>query len=167
MTELLTWREERSDDESFLLALFADSRARELEGLAWEAEQRDAFVLMQFRSKESQYRALFPHASYRIIVCNGRRIGRMVVSQRDKSTSLVDIALFGGYRNNGYGTNLITALLESAQLDGHRVCLHVAKSNSALRLYQRLGFQIIADHNLSWLMEWADPATLDVPPAST
>ena len=67
---------------------------------------------------------------------------------------LVDIALLAEARGRGIGAKLIANLLARATSEAKPVRLHVEKSNPALRLYQRQGFQIIEDTGAQFFMEW-------------
>jgi ribosomal protein S18 acetylase RimI-like enzyme len=149
----LTWRDETDDDQPFLLELYASTRADELAVLGWDAAQLDQFVSMQFRVKEADYRSTYPNAERLIAVIGAHRVGRMVLDRGPDDVVLVDVALVPGHRNAGHGSQLLQAIVTQAGDDGLAVRLHVDKGSAALRLYQRFGFQVIADHGFSWAME--------------
>ena len=58
-------------------------------------------------------------------------------------TPELSIALLPAYRGQGLGQKLLTRLLETAQTRYPAVSLSVSPDNPAIRLYQRLGFEII------------------------
>lgn len=73
----------------------------------------------------------------------------------DDRTPSFSISLYEPYRGNGIGTALMTAMLEELRRRGFgRASLSVQKENPAVRLYQRLGFEIIGDgaDETEWLM---------------
>jgi ribosomal protein S18 acetylase RimI-like enzyme len=70
---------------------------------------------------------------------------------------LVDIALLPEHRGRGIGGALLRGLLDEGAVSGRRVSMHVERSNPALRLYERLGFERVKDDGIYWLMEWSLP----------
>ena len=106
----------------------------------WSAEQKEAFVKMQFEAQRQFYLANYPAASYYVIERAGQPVGRMIVDRSQKTIRLMDIALLPEHRNAGIGTNLIKDLLEEADRAGRPVLLHVETFNPAMGLYKRLGF---------------------------
>ncbi len=78
-------------------------------------------------------------------VQGARAVGRLVSDDaRDDLILLMDIALLPEYRGRGIGTAILHELLQAADRAGKTVMLHVEPNNPALRLYQRLGFEISA-----------------------
>jgi ribosomal protein S18 acetylase RimI-like enzyme len=67
----------------------------------------------------------------------------------DPETPEFAIALFKEYRSRGIGTLLMQPLIRELKADGYaRAALSVQKENYALRLYEKLGFEIVkADEN--------------------
>ncbi len=130
-------REAKPEDESFLLEVYASTRLEELDGLGWDDNQKQAFIRMQFLARERCY----PRVNDRIIVLNGRPIGRMMVDRSEAAILLRDIALLTEYRNAGIGSRLIQDLMKEATAAGKPVELHVVATSSAVRLYERLGFR--------------------------
>lgn len=71
----------------------------------------------------------------------------------DDRTPSLAISLYKEYRNRGIGTKLLNCMLAQLRQDGYRqVSLSVQKANYALRMYQRAGFEIIADRGEEVLM---------------
>jgi ribosomal protein S18 acetylase RimI-like enzyme len=63
----------------------------------------------------------------------------------DDATPELSVAVMPGYRGQGIGTRLLSALLDAAAERYDAVSLSVQADNSALRLYQRLGFEVVED----------------------
>ncbi|HEY9801095.1 MAG TPA: GNAT family N-acetyltransferase [Leptolyngbyaceae cyanobacterium] len=61
----------------------------------------------------------------------------------DDQTPELAIAILPEYRNQGIGTQLITHLIAAAKVIYPSICLSTRKSNPALHLYQRLGWEIV------------------------
>ena len=151
----LLLREATPEDEPFLLEVYASTRLEELEGFGWNDDQKQAFIKMQFMARERSY----PRVDSRIILLNGRPIGRLLVDRGDASILLRDIALLTEYRNRGLGSRLITELMKEATSVGKPILLHVVVTSPAVRLYERLGFCRSGDETTAYLeMKWV-PAT--------
>lgn len=148
----LSLREATPEDEPFLLEVYASTRIDELAGLGWNDDQKRAFIKMQFVARERTY----PRVDDRIILLDGRPVGRMLVERNEARILLRDIAVLTEYRNAGIGSRLIQDLMN----EGKPIELHVVSSSPAVRLYERLGFRSTGDEpEVAYLeMKWV-PAT--------
>ena len=71
----------------------------------------------------------------------------------DNQTPSLAISLFKEYRGQGVGTLLLRQMLDLLRQEGYRqVSLSVQKENYALRMYQRAGFEVVADRGEEVLM---------------
>ena len=134
-----------SEDETFLRQLFATTRADELALMAWDENQKEAFIAMQFNAQKQQYAMSYPEAQHCLILLNEVLIGRLMIDRGESEFTLVDIALLPAHRRAGIGTHLIEHLLAEATSAGKPVALNVWHSNPAKRLYQRMGFSAVND----------------------
>jgi SAM-dependent methyltransferase/N-acetylglutamate synthase-like GNAT family acetyltransferase len=91
---------------------------------------------MQFLARERTY----PKVDNRIILLDGRAIGRILVDRRETLILLADIALLKEYRNAGIGSSLVRDLMKEAAAVNKPLKLHVLQNSPAVRLYERLGF---------------------------
>ena len=148
-------REATPEDEQFLFDVYASTRQEELEGLGWDDNQKRDFIKMQFLARERSY----PRVDDRIIVLNGRPIGRMLVDRNDAEILLRDIALLTQYRNRGLGTILIYDLMKEASVSGKAIRLHVLATSAAVRLYDRLGFSKTGAEAAYLEMKWLPAAS--------
>lgn len=147
-------RDERPEDEEFLLILYASTRALEMARVPWDDVQKDAFVRMQFQLQTAHYRRYFPNASFRIVLAGDRPIGRLYVAPVSDGLNLMDISLLPGWRNRGIGGSLVTTVMRESEALGAPVTLHVELDNPALHLYRRLGFREVEMRGAHILMEW-------------
>ena len=152
-------RAETDDDLPFLMRLFASTRERELAPMPWSAEQRQAFLASQFDAQRHHYRSHIADGDYRVLEHDGAGAGRLYLDIRQTHLHVVDIALMPAWRGKGLGTAILTALQENGRAHGMPVGIFVEKFNPALRLYRRLGFTEIADHDVYLEMEWAPNST--------
>jgi len=153
----LVLREATPEDESFLLEVYASTRIEELEGFGWDDNQKQAFIRMQFLARERSY----PRVGDRIILLDGRPVGRLMIDRNEAAILLRDIALLTEYRNAGIGSRLIRDLMHEATAAGKSIELHVVASSPAVRLYERLGFRSSsAEPEAAYLeMKWVPAKT--------
>ena len=149
-----TLRPRDQADEGFLLALYASTRAGELDQVGWAPGEREAFVAMQFAAQDAEYRRANPSGRFDIIEVDGVRAGRLYLDRRPNQLRVVDLALLPAYRNRGIGTALLKELQASAATDEMCLTVHVEATNRAARLYERLGFAVVADLGVYRLLEW-------------
>jgi len=153
--EGIALRSETDSDVPFLQALYASTRAFELNlATDWSEAQKWAFILSQFAAQRLHYRRYHPDASFEVIERNGMPIGRLYLEVSETRLDVIDIALMPEWRGQRLGTALLRALIETAHTRKLGVGIFVEKYNPALRLYQRLGFAHIADAEVYLEMEW-------------
>lgn len=107
MIDKLTLRPVRPDDEALLFLTYASTRAEELQLVDWSAEQKQAFLWMQFEAQRQSYAAQFPAAEYDVIFRNGTAAGRLTVDRAGEQLLIIDIALLPEHRGTGIATALI------------------------------------------------------------
>ena len=151
----LTLRPIRNDDLDFLYQVYASTREDELALLPWTDSQKRTFLQMQFNAQHHYYQEQFAEASYQVILQDEQPVGRIYVDRGSDEIRIIDIALLSAARNQRIGSFLLQQILDEATLSGKRVVLHVEKDNPALRLYQRLGFQVKEDKGVYWFMQWS------------
>ena len=150
----LLLREETPEDRPFLLEVYASTRIDELAATGWPDDQKRAFIEMQFNARERTY----PRVDNRIILLNGRPVGRILVDRGETGIVLRDIALLTEYRNAGIGSRLIQDLIKEAAAESKPITLHVVAFSPAVRLYERLGFHRTGPEGAYLEMKWV-PAT--------
>jgi ribosomal protein S18 acetylase RimI-like enzyme len=149
----LTFRPIQPDDDAFLRAVYASTRAEELALVNWSDAEKDAFLRMQFDAQHRHYQQHYPAADFFVILRDAQPVGRLYLARLPEEFRIIDIALLPQCRRTGIGTTLLKNILSEASTAGRRVRLHVERSNPALRLYQRLGFKVIEEGSIHLLME--------------
>jgi ribosomal protein S18 acetylase RimI-like enzyme len=149
----ITLRPASSDDRDFLLQVYASTREEELRLVDWSAEQKAAFVRMQFEAQDAYYREHYHPASFDVIEVDAEPVGRLYVARWEGEIRIVDVALLPEHRGRGIGSTLIRGLLDEAAATEKRLSVHVELNNPARRLYERLGFAEVADRGLYRLLE--------------
>ena len=150
----VTFRLETDADAAFSQEVYAASREDEMRVVPWTDEQKRVFLAAQFEAQRRFYRDQFPETDFLIILVDGRPAGRLYVRRTTGEINLVDIALLPAWRSAGIGGALVSELLDESRRTGHPVRLHVEHQNPARRLYDRLGFVLIADLGVYVHMEW-------------
>ena len=117
-------------------------------------DQRHQLKQMQFDAQHRYYQQHYASASFDLICRDNKPIGRIYVDVRQEEVRLIDISLLPEYRNQGIGRQLLIDCQHTAQKAGLPLRLRVEPDNPALRLYRRLGFQVIADEQTNLHMEW-------------
>lgn len=151
--ESITLRPAEAGDQDFLFELYRSTRDEEMAAWGWDAAQQQAFLSLQFRARNASYSA-YPNIEHSIVLDGVSLIGRLMISGMEDEIRLVDIALLTEVRGRGIGGKLISDLFSKAAREGKPLRLHVEKSNHAIQLYQRLGFQVIDDTGTQYFMEW-------------
>jgi len=142
------------DDEPFLLSVYASTRSGELSQVEWSEEQKAAFVRMQYAAQTKYYRDYYSTASFDVIECGDRAVGRLYVARWPRDIRIVDIALLPEWCNRGIGASLLRQLQTEARASDKSLSIHVERFNPALRLYTRLGFQQVEDKGVYLFLEW-------------
>jgi len=144
-----------AEDDSFLAAVYASSRAEELAPTGWNEEQKADFCRRQFDAQSAYYAENYPDASFQVIERDGVPVGRLYVSRWEKEIRIVEITLLPEFRGSGIGTKLLRDLQEEARAAGKSLTIHVERFNRALGLYQWLGFREMEDKGVYLLLEWS------------
>lgn len=150
----VTLRRARQDDLPLLRRVYASTRQEELASLDWNDAQQAWFLDMQFDMQARAYAQAYPEAHHEIVLVAGQPVGRLIIDHTSDPIRLIDIALLPDHRNAGIGSELMRRLLDEARAAGKPVVLHVAKSNQASVLYQRLGFFVSARDDVYLEMQW-------------
>jgi GNAT superfamily N-acetyltransferase len=141
-------------DAELLYRIYASTRQDELAVVPWDAAQKEAFLRMQFAAQDRYYHANFPAASYHLVVSGDEVLGRLYVDRGETAWLVIDLALLPEHRGRGLGTRLLCDVLAEAGAAAKPVRIHVEQFNPARRLYDRLGFRLIADEGVYLLLEW-------------
>lgn len=71
----------------------------------------------------------------------------------DSETPEFAISILPSYRNCGIGTALMKRMIDYLKEKGYKqTSLSVAKQNAAFKLYKKLGFEIVSEHQDDYLM---------------
>lgn len=140
-------------DVGFLKELYASTRY-DIDRTDMTEDKKKQLKAFQFFAQHQHYRTNFPNASFDLIVQSEKPIGRVYVNETNDEVRLIDIALMPETRGCGIGEKLIREIQRRASECGLPLRLRVEPDNPALRLYERLGFKVIADEQVNLHLEW-------------
>lgn len=155
--ENISLRPVRPADEELLRTLYSSSREPELAQVPWTAEQKRAFVLMQWQAQKRNNAIEHPHASHVVICREGIPVGRLYLDRSGDTFHILDVVLLPEHRNHGAGSYLLGQIMAEAGDAGKPVTVFVESVNPSLRLFQRLGFTAVERKGLQVLMKWCRP----------
>ncbi len=115
----------------------------------------DMLIRMQYDAMTRSRAAAFPRSVLRIIEIDGAIAGYYRTDMSPECLRIVDIALAPAYRGRGFGSHTLGLLTEEARALSLPVRLSVARTNPAVRLYQRLGFRVTSADEVFLSMELA------------
>jgi ribosomal protein S18 acetylase RimI-like enzyme len=147
-------RPESPADEAFVHRLIMGCASVELGAAAWPEPMRSHLLGIQNSSRRSSIRNNFPNAESQVIVADGHSVGWLVVAPLAQEIRLVEILISAELRGKGIGSRVIREILATADQQDKPVRLSVNAANrAAIRLYERLGFQVFEDGELQLSME--------------
>ncbi|WP_024858495.1 GNAT family N-acetyltransferase [Ruminococcus albus] len=93
--------------------------------------------------------------------CDGRIVGAVWTrimddyGHIDDDTPSFAISLYKEYRGQGIGTELMMKMLEVLKNAGFsRASLAVQKANYAVKMYRKVGFEIVGENEEEYIMVW-------------
>lgn len=82
----------------------------------------------------------------------GEDAGWLVFERREDAIEIDGLYLLPKFQKSGIGTKIIEGVIAQADSDLLPVRLGVAKINPALRLYERLGFEVVSESEFKFVM---------------
>jgi ribosomal protein S18 acetylase RimI-like enzyme len=140
-------------DEAFLFALYASTRADEMNLVPWNAEQKTAFLQSQFLAQHQHYVSKYPHGKFQIINLENQKIGRLYVCVLENEVRIIDLTILPEFRGRGFGTEIITDILHKAEKP---VQIYLESISQSINLFKRLGFEIVSDEGIYQLWQFKD-----------
>ena len=145
------------EDDELLFSIYASTRTEELAIVPWSEEVKGAFLRQQFGAQAAHYRVHYAEAELSIVEVSGVPAGRLYVARWPRELRIMDISLLPQHRRQGLGTAILTDLLAEATATNRVASIHVERNNPALQLYERLGFQAVADRGVYLFLERQPP----------
>jgi len=137
------------DDQPFLRAVYADTRAAEVSRTGWPEPTARAFLDQQFDLQSRHYAERHPGADRLILTVRNddfveQRIGRLYLDRTETRWRLLELALLTPWRCRGFGGRFLDGLAQVASAQGaSAIDLSVAVDNPrAQALYARHGYRL-------------------------
>lgn len=150
----ITFTPVSDDNVDIAVAAYGSTRDLELARVSWTAEQKAAFIAMQFKAQQSDYQTRFPQAEHSIIEVDGQPAGRIYMARLADSLRILDLTILPAKRNAGIGTQILRGLIDEAKTSDRAVRIYVESFNPSLHLFERLGFAPVEELGVHYLMEW-------------
>lgn len=163
MTTVYTLRPMTDADLEFAYQVYASTRQAELAQTDWDAAQKDSFLRQQFTAQRRFYQEYYHSVTYQIIEHAGEAAGRLYTARWQNELCVMEIALLPQACGQGIGTHILQQLQREAEQRGVPLTIHVERFNPALRLYRRLGFELVEDRGVYLFLRWSPPSRQDLP----
>ncbi len=142
-------------EDAFLYLLFASNRAAEMALMPISPADKEFLLQVQFRSMNDTYRTNFPAARYDIIELDRWPVGRIVSEVQTGCVYYIDFALLPQAQGMGIGSTVLAAALDEPRRLGLPARLRSFSYNlAAQRLYDKLGFTVVAEEPPQIVLEW-------------
>jgi ribosomal protein S18 acetylase RimI-like enzyme len=104
-------------------------------------------------TQDARFRERFAPGVGCIVVVEGRDVGFLHAVHGEDEIFIAEIQVSAGHQGRGLGTSILRDVIEQADSRGQPVVLSVLKANRARRLYDRLGFRVVAEDEARFFME--------------
>ncbi|ARP97353.1 GNAT family N-acetyltransferase [Bordetella genomosp. 13] len=98
-------------------------------------------------------RLRFHWADAQVILLDGRPAGLFKAFRESDHWYVQQVQVSPAWQGHGVGARVLATLLEQADRDGLPVRLSVLHANPARRLYERLGFRVVATEGPEYVMQ--------------
>lgn len=161
----MTLRPVRPEDEPFLRALRAQVDVERLGLREWSPAAEglaQQIVASQFQSHAAHYRRVKSNRDTKdcVIELNRMPVGRFIVTQDAEVVYISDIAVHPNFRGQGLGQTVIVGTQHECEGSKRLLHLHVDRTNAAVQFYLGLGFRVIGEDDVQFLMEWTPPSLI-------
>lgn len=150
-------RAESAADLPLLCAMFASTRAQELQLTGWSVPQQQAFLQQQFDAQRAHYQQHYVGAALQVIEWQDTPIGRIYLHRGRAELRLMELTLLPEWRGQGIARGLLLRLIGWCDARDLPISLHVEPFNPARAWYQRLGFRSVEQRGIYEFMQ-RDPA---------
>lgn len=154
ITDEIYLRAFEKDEEDFWKEAFYDSVRSHFLSLNLPESELNNLLEFQYQAQKLDYEKNYPLISNNVILYNGERIGRLLYSTEHGDLHFIELAILTEFRSQGIGTKIIHWFFDKSRETNLPIRFYVEKINPAKRLYERLGFKVVADVNTHFQMEW-------------
>ena len=142
MSGAVALREARAEDYNFALALYTET----------VKPYTVAFMPWIDAVESARFARLWSLADTRIITLDGANVGWVEAADTGAEIFLKQFYVVPAQQRRGIATQVMGWLLKEWEAAQRPVVLGVLKNNPARRLYERLGFAVIGETDMKFLM---------------
>jgi ribosomal protein S18 acetylase RimI-like enzyme len=99
------------------------------------------------------FKSKFVADDYTVILQQREIIGFFKTVPEDSCLYLGEIQIKRDYQNKGIGTKVLQSIIQQAKVKYQRIWLRVLKGNPAIKLYQRLNFEVFTETKTHYKMQ--------------
>ena len=104
------------------------------------------------QEQRARFAAQWKREEVRIISLDGKDVGWLQVAELPTEIRLQKFFVSPQYQRSGIGSEILSTLLATWRSTGKKIVLRVLKNNPARRLYERLGFSVVAEESVTFRM---------------
>ncbi len=139
-------------DDALLLRLYAASRESELSQVQWPAEQKHAFVAMQFEAQRRHYQLTYPNGSHQVICADDAPVGRIWSCELSDELRIMDITVLPDFRGRGIGSSVLREIVAESERLEKPLRIWIETWNPSQIIFQHFGFVPVGNDgvNTQW-----------------
>jgi ribosomal protein S18 acetylase RimI-like enzyme len=142
MTRHIDLQQAKAEHYDFSLQLYLLTMRPYVQELTvWDEQEQRARFAAQWKREE-----------VRIISLDGKDVGWLQVVELPTEIRLQKFFVSPQYQRSGIGSEILSNLLATWRSTGKKIVLRVLKNNPARRLYERLGFSVVAEESATFRM---------------
>jgi ribosomal protein S18 acetylase RimI-like enzyme len=104
------------------------------------------------QEQRARFAAQWKRDEVKIISLDGKDVGWLQVAEMPTEIRLQKFFVSPQYQRSGIGSEILSTLLATWRSTGKKIVLRVLKNNPARRLYERLGFSVVAEESVTFRM---------------
>jgi ribosomal protein S18 acetylase RimI-like enzyme len=89
---------------------------------------------------------------------DGEPVGRIYIEREPGLIKILDVTVLPEFRNGGIGSELIRGVLNEAADSNRNVQIYVETFNPSLELFRKMGFSVVQEEGINYLLEWSTAA---------
>jgi ribosomal protein S18 acetylase RimI-like enzyme len=142
MARQIDLQQAKAEHYDFCLHLFLLTMRPYMQELGvWDEQEQRSTIATQWKLEE-----------VRIISVDGNDVGWLQIAELPAEIRLQKFFILPEYQRSGIGSEVLSRLLATWKPTGKKIVLRVLKNNPARRLYERLGFSVIAEAGVVFRM---------------
>lgn len=148
----ITLRKATDDDLAFVKSLFLDFKAGQLNFSDASISLFRSILETQYTAQVRYYSGFGDEFLHWIILSGNERIGRYIEVVDGDNLHMADMIILPEHRNRGVAGKILKRRIDSGKRKYSSITCRVDKAHTIIAFYKRLGFEIIQDEGMEYLM---------------